>query len=363
MNEHPSREIVIWMNQPSHYQSNFFHELASRPGVRLSVAYGGTIPQFRRDLGWVQNARPELYTETELRGFGDSLVFAWRHRRHAHMINGLWSVPVFIPCSIFLLVWGATVFFHSERPNPESERRGFWSCIKKMWVQVIFWRAAGIFVIGHRAAAFFKGMGVPQKKIIRFMYFTRPVERKEPDNHDVFTVGYVGQFIKRKRVEDLIKAFAALREELPHARLLLVGSGALKDSYIEQIGRLGLTRAVEMPGAYRPDEMGRAYYRTSVLVLPSKFDGWGLTVNEALQAGIPVICSDGCGAAELIEENPHWGLIYPVGDVAALAEALKSIAIGGRAAKVAIGEVIQKIGVPAQTDRFLAALERDTQKI
>lgn len=349
-------EIVVWMNQPSHYQSDFFRELASRPGVRLSVAYGGALPQYRRDLGWVRDERVELYSETQLRGFGDGLAFAWRHRKATHMINGLWSVPVFILCSILLLIWGAKVFFHSERPNPESERQGLWLQIKKLWVRLVFLRAAGIFAIGRRAVAYFERMGVSREKIIRFMYFNRPAERKSAENREGFTVTYVGQFIRRKRVEDLIAAFGLVHQEFPRARLLLVGSGPQRDSYIEQIGRLGLMGAVEIPGAIRPEDMGRIYYRSSVVVLPSEFDGWGLTINEALQAGVPAVCSDGCGAAELLEENPHWGAVCPVGDVHAIAHALSDIAFGGQTRRIAIEEVTQKIGVAAQTDIFLAVV-------
>jgi len=354
------REIVVWMNQPSHYQTVFFRELASRPAVQLSVFYATGLAANRRSLGWEEPAG-EAFEQTLLRRpfrLVKALRKAWRHRRGVHMVNGVWSVPVFVVCSSFLVLLGARVFFHSERPNPSSGRRGPWDMVKRTWVKMLFLRAEGIFVIGRRAGDYYRDLGVPAAKVIPFMYFNRGVGGLTAglESGRPFTVIYVGQFIARKRVGDLIEAFARLKTEKPHARLLLVGSGPLRNSYEAQTAELGLSDSIEITGPLSPQDVALAIQRSDLLVLPSAFDGWGLTVNEALQAGVPAVCSDGCGAAELLEHRPDWGIVYPSGDVSELASALRYVAGDPERLRPLPAEVEVEIGPTALTTRFLRAV-------
>jgi glycosyltransferase involved in cell wall biosynthesis len=57
-------------------------------------------------------------------------------------------------------------------------------------------------------------------------------------------------------------------------------------------------------------------------VLPSRFDGWGAVVNEALMVGTPVICSNRCGASDVIE-NGRNGYVFEAGSARALRERLR----------------------------------------
>jgi glycosyltransferase involved in cell wall biosynthesis len=60
-----------------------------------------------------------------------------------------------------------------------------------------------------------------------------------------------------------------------------------------------------------------------LLILPSQFDGWGAVVNEALMCGVPVICSDQCGAADLLAES--WrGSIFRNASVGSLTQELRA---------------------------------------
>ena len=70
--------------------------------------------------------------------------------------------------------------------------------------------------------------------------------------------------------------------------------------------------------------------RHDLFLLPSRFDGWGAVVNEALMCGVPVVCSDNCGAAELLGES--WrGEVFRTGSAAGLKDILQRwIALGRR---------------------------------
>ena len=59
-----------------------------------------------------------------------------------------------------------------------------------------------------------------------------------------------------------------------------------------------------------------------VLILPSVYDGWGAVVNEALQVGCYVICSDACGASDLMKKESRLGKVFRRGDEQALADCI-----------------------------------------
>lgn len=355
MNTKLSSDIVIWMNQPSHYQTSFFRELASRDGIHVHVFYGTGLPLGRKSLGW-SNFMEEKYDQRVLSSVWDVVVEAWRYRRATHMINGLWSVPYFILATVVLLFTGARIYFHAEMPNPSTQRKGGWLGLKRLWIRVLFTRAAGLFAIGNGAVRFYRDMGVPRCKITPFMYFNHPspVEVKCTRDNSRFVITYVGQFIQRKRVVDLIDAFGQWAGERSDVQLRLIGSGPLGKFYLERAMAHGLAGRIEVIGPLSPHDVGREIQRGHVLVLPSEFDGWGLTVNEALQVGIPVICSDGCGASEILIDNPRWGLVYPKGSISALAAALKKMASDYEEFTPLPSQVENRIGPKVLTDLFVA---------
>jgi glycosyltransferase involved in cell wall biosynthesis len=75
--------------------------------------------------------------------------------------------------------------------------------------------------------------------------------------------------------------------------------------------------------------VGPLFEEADLLLLPSKWDGWGAVVNEALMCGVPVICSDRCGAADLLRES--WrGSIFKTGSVESLRSMLQEWIERGR---------------------------------
>ncbi len=106
--------------------------------------------------------------------------------------------------------------------------------------------------------------------------------------------------------------------------------GAGKRAELEVVGRLslpahllrGLPGSVHLRGTVAPAAALDIYREADVLVFPTLADGFGMVVNEALSQGLPVITTLGAGAAELIHQGEN-GLIVPVADPAALADAMR----------------------------------------
>jgi glycosyltransferase involved in cell wall biosynthesis len=72
-----------------------------------------------------------------------------------------------------------------------------------------------------------------------------------------------------------------------------------------------------------PEDLPRFFARADVFILPSRYDGWGVVVNQALGAGMPIICSDMVGAGRDLVEKDVNGAIFPNGNAGALADCMQ----------------------------------------
>jgi glycosyltransferase involved in cell wall biosynthesis len=92
--------------------------------------------------------------------------------------------------------------------------------------------------------------------------------------------------------------------------------------------RLRIDDRVSFLGARSNTDVWDLLAASDVLVLPSGIDGWGAVANEALMSGTPVICSDYCGASDLIRDG-DCGRTFRAGSIADLAAALSAWAARG----------------------------------
>ena len=133
------------------------------------------------------------------------------------------------------------------------------------------------------------------------------------------TVLSVGAVKLRKGTLELVRAMANVREVVPDAQCVIIGSTEAAPGYIEQaraeINHLGLEDCVHLLG-HVPEQTLLAWYGAAdVFALPSmnvgrKFEGYGLVHMEASAAGLPVIGTTDCGAEDAIEHGVT-GLLVP----------------------------------------------------
>jgi glycosyltransferase involved in cell wall biosynthesis len=147
----------------------------------------------------------------------------------------------------------------------------------------------------------------------------------EPLEHEWFKPGSppvllaVGRLVEQKDFATLLRAFALLRKNRS-AKLIILGEGRLRTLLEKQVDELELRDDVQMPG-FEINPL-KYYKNCSAFVLSSRFEGLGGVIIEALGCGCPVVATD-CpsGPAEILE-NGEYGLLVPVGDPYALAEAM-----------------------------------------
>lgn len=216
--------------------------------------------------------------------------------------------------------------------------------------------------VGERAIEDYRSLGVRRWESWSFGFAVEPVEAvrpADPSPPSGLRMAFVGELIGRKRVDLLLDALA--RPELAAGKwgLSIVGDGPERARLEAHARRLGLRERVAFEG---PRDMGgarRILQSTDVLVLPSRFDGWGAAINEGLEASNAVVASDACGSSRLIEHGSS-GLVFRSGDAGDLARCLAPLVEDpARAAAIGrAGHEAVKPWRPAAIASRLAALCR-----
>lgn len=148
------------------------------------------------------------------------------------------------------------------------------------------------------------------------------INRKRED----FSFLFVGRIIPLKNLELMIDAFLAAFGESTNVKLRIVGDGDLltdlRNKYLS-------TKNVMFTGGKFGDELISEYVNASALILPSYNEQWGLVVNEAMSAGLPVIVSDQVGAAWDLVKGRDTGFIFRYDDVEDLADKMRILVNDG----------------------------------
>jgi glycosyltransferase involved in cell wall biosynthesis len=158
-----------------------------------------------------------------------------------------------------------------------------------------------------------------------------PVKAQAPVDHPWFAAGEpavilgVGRLHPQKDFATLLRAFAALRSRRP-VRLVILGSG-LGSAYEADLqalaAELGVADAIDLPGFVRNPLAFMS--RAAVFVLSSRYEGLGNALIEALACGTPVVSTDCPSGPREILDDGRFGPLVPVGDAAALADAIEQV--------------------------------------
>jgi len=141
-------------------------------------------------------------------------------------------------------------------------------------------------------------------------------------NHSGTRFGIVARLTEQKGHSTLLRAFRRVREKRADLKLLIYGSGSLERELRDLTRQLDLEGCISFEGFIRKPE--DIYSQIDVLILPSLWEGAGLTLLEAMSRGIPVIASNVGGIPEIVGES--CGRLVPPGDENALAEAILELA-------------------------------------
>lgn len=141
---------------------------------------------------------------------------------------------------------------------------------------------------------------------------------------DEFVALYVARFQAFKNHVLLLDAFARFAKDHPAARLVLAGSGPLRERTERQAAELGIADRVAFLGEVPFAELPAVYAAADVKVISSDYESFCFAAIEAMAAGLPVLTTDCAWVPRLVADGA--GLVVPVGDAEAFAAGLKKLA-------------------------------------
>jgi glycosyltransferase involved in cell wall biosynthesis len=311
----PRPTIIFWQPIASPHQEAFLEAVAERwaavHGGQVILGIERDLPAERVAQGWQQTSHKHLKVVDISIPAHHAVLAAHDTTASLHVFSGFFSHP---------LVWAG---FRKLAPSPARlaifseapEQPWHTGWLKRLRGRVLAarWahRFAFVLAIGGVGCEFFSHIGFPKEKIVPFGYFldVQPLAdaaSSRPADGVVRLVS-AGQLIHRKGIDLLLRAC----DQLPTTgwRLDCYGDGPERPRLEQMVCSLGLADRVAFHGVVSNDAVRSALAQADCAVLPSRFDGWGTLVNEALAAGTPVICTAACGAAVLVSSAQLGGVV------------------------------------------------------
>jgi glycosyltransferase involved in cell wall biosynthesis len=219
-----------------------------------------------------------------------ALPLAAAHLQLDAMLNPGFTAPFFCACS-------QTTVFHDmqHKRHPEYFR----------WFDLPFWRFC-LYWSARRSQRLIAVSDATASDVLRFYprtpkgkvrviphgvdpEFVRVRERRRPEK---FLLA-ASTLHPHKNLDGLMRAFAIFRRAHPEFRLIVCGMHGFFTGPLHELRRqLGLEVVVEFPGWIPRDKVYDLFARAWAFVFPSRFEGFGMPILEALAAGIPMACSD-----------------------------------------------------------------------
>ena len=264
----------------------------------------------------------------------------------------------------------------SDSNQIDRRRHGLKEWVKRSWISRNFDAA---FVAGALSAAYAQTLGFAPSQIWRGYdvvdnaYFAKVAETARTQAASLLrelnlperVFLFVGRLSAEKNVHGLLDAMIAYRRRAGADAwgLLLVGNGPEAQSIARRVG--SAQEGVAVVGFKQLPELAQLYAAASALILPSTSEPWGLVVNEAMAAGLPVLVSDRAGAAYDLVAPGINGYVFDPSNTEAIVEVMLRLSSGdvdrhamGRASTRIIENFTPETWAIALTDAIDVTLRR-----
>lgn len=195
-----------------------------------------------------------------------------------------------------------------------------------------------LWVPGQPQEVYAKKLGFPPSRILQGFYsadtrlFNAVYQLKKKNAGQVKRFLYVGRYIRHKGIYELWDAFAELQLEMnSNWELWCLGTGAEWENRKEH-------PQIKHKGFVQPQDLEEYLIQTSVFILPSHFEPWGVVVHEMAAAGFPLLCSQAVGAASHFLEEGKNGFYFTAGNKDSLKSAMRKMIEKGEEELQVMGE-------------------------
>lgn len=365
MNKH--HKIVFWFNVLSPHQMPYIKHMAENPSVQsVIVCVPELVSKEREKMGWLieKLSIPKLEvvvnpTETEC-----ETIFSKNTENSFHFFSGIRGFAFVFDCFKQSLEYRVKRGIITEAPFTFAfgktngkplllHKLRFWLQDRK-YIQHINY----VFAIGEKSQKYYKSIS-KKWKVIPFIYCTETPREISYAKRDSLRFIFVGNLTPRKSCITLIEATKKLTKKSSDFSVEIVGDG-IEMEMLRNSGKDIASDKLNFVGSKKISEISNHLAKADVLVLPSLLDGWGAVVNEALSMGLFVICSDQCGAKDLVQTGIN-GNVFKTNSVDSLVSNMEWCIINKTKIKDSRNSIInwskEAISGKVISDYFLSALE------
>lgn len=297
----------------------------------LADPLAGSPPWHEQLLAWIDQLKPQLLVVSGY-SFPESLAALWAaaERRLPVVLcsesnwhdapRRPWSEALkrrVVRLSQAALVGGEPQATYLERLGlaPEAIFRGYNAVNNEHFASAERWRQQG--------AAARQRLGLPPRYLLA-----------------------VSRFTAKKNLGGLIEGFALWCRDAPtehnNLSLVILGDGPLRSDLEAQVVALGLQERVVLPGPCAYTDLPSRYGLAEAFIHASTVEQWGLVVNEAMAAGLPVLVSATCGCAPELVQPGVTGLRFNPRQASAIAAAIQWLVALPPASRQSLGEASQR---------------------
>jgi glycosyltransferase involved in cell wall biosynthesis len=338
-----TRVAVLWTGLSGYFNA-CLRELAIRPGVELLVAHMapvGEAPFDDAQFAWMPmriTIRGRFDRDALLERVGSFapdvlLVSSWHIGAYRHVLRRLRPRPLRVLCMDNQ--WHGTL-------------KQWMGVLSSSWYVRPLYEA--VFLPGERQADFARRLGFPESRIWHGLYCPDAAPLAElPDgmrSAPSHAFGYIGRLAPEKGIEDLLEAYEIYRQSRPDPWVLRVaGQGPLNDVVegYEHVIRSGFVQ---------PAGLAEWMEGIGCLVVPSRFEPWGVVISEGAWAGLPMIVTNACGAAPHLVHDFVNGRVARSGDVQSLVECLVNVSNASDDKLLAMGRISRGLASPYTPGRW-----------
>jgi glycosyltransferase involved in cell wall biosynthesis len=262
------------------------------------------------------------------------------------------------------------LFSESTASEPSWQRT-----VTKPLVKLMVKASDGVVGISSRAVNYFLELGTKKEKT-HLMLSTSfsPVKKPNPAQlakvrqglsipDDSVVVLFVGQFIPRKGIQTILDAALHLKNS-SEVFFVLVGYGDLQDD-IDQFSKKNNLDSIKSVSYTTADEIWNYYFSSDIFILPSLEETWGLVVNEAMEASLPILLSKNVGCSDDLLIEGENGFSFAARDSKTVAKHIQHLSRNS-SLKKEMGKksksIISKISVSSQSQVIIDLINTLTTK-
>lgn len=289
--------IIFWQNTLSIHQSAFVRNLAEKYKVTLIAE--SEIQENRKKSGW---EIPDFgNSEILIKPKDDEMECFFKNNETIHVFSGIDAFPMVFKAFKLATKRKSKIWVQSE-PYNYAYGKTILRLLKYKFLGLKYRnKIDGILAISNKALECYTAAGFHRARIYDWAYFTEsPKLENDLDNKVdkslLPRLIFVGSLDQRK---NLLTYLPTLKNcSAGFSELSIYGSGELQN-----VMKHFESDKIRFYGNISNSEIIKQISKSDLLILPSKFDGWGAVVNEALMVGTRVLCSENCGASDLISED------------------------------------------------------------